>query len=138
MAEIWRGLYFGLGSFVPSHSDSKAPVGADVQVGFGPEKVPAHRLGGIQAPQLSYDHGTVFVHPGDVLRIGSLCLILVAESAAGRMYADRQPLAHAPSENVDQVDAVVAEFAVTKIPEPVPIVMDEIFMIGLHRGGPHP
>src|SRR2546423_173623 len=36
------------------------------------------------------------------------------------------------------MDAVVAELAVAKVPEPVPIVVDQILMIGLHGGGAHP
>src|SRR5436190_21818075 len=36
------------------------------------------------------------------------------------------------------MDPVVAEFAVAKIPEPVPIVVDQVLMIGLHGSGAHP
>src|SRR5438477_12261050 len=43
-----------------------------------------------------------------------------------------------PQQNINEMDAVVAEFAVAKIPEPVPIVVNEILMIGLHGGRSNP
>src|SRR5213593_4718022 len=36
------------------------------------------------------------------------------------------------------MDAVVAELAVAKVPEPVPIVVDQVLMIRLHGGRAHP
>src|SRR5437762_12651871 len=54
------------------------------------------------------------------------------------MHADWKFLAHAPSQNIDQVDPVVAELAVAEIPEPVPVVVDQILMIGLQGCGTQP
>ena len=133
VAQVRRRLHLGLGRLVPAHHDPEAAVGVDVHVGLGAEEVPAHRLGGVEPAQLSDDHGAVFVHPGDVLGIRRLPLVLVAEAAAGRMHADRQLLAHAPAQDIDQVDAVVAQLAVAEIPEPVPVVVDQVLVIRLHR-----
>src|SRR5262245_20452115 len=105
---------------------------------LGPEEVPGHRFGGVEAPELSDDRRSVLIHPRDVLGIGSFRLILIAEAAAGRVDANRKFLAHAPAQHIDEMDAVVAKLAIAKIPEPVPVVVDEILMIRLHRGGSDP
>ena len=95
-------------------------------------------LGGVESAKLANDHGAVGVGPRDVLRVGRFRLIFVAEPSAGGVNADRPGLLHAPAQNVDEVDAVIAEFAVAEVPEPVPVVVDEILVIGLHRGGSEP
>ena len=49
-----------------------------------------------------------------------------------------QLLAHAPAEDVHHVDAVVAQLAVAEIPEPVPVVVDQVLVIRLHGRGSNP
>src|SRR5262249_8653736 len=40
--------------------------------------------------------------------------------------------------DIHEMNAVVAELAVAEVPKPVPVVMDQIFVIRLHRGRSHP
>src|SRR5207253_9957860 len=43
-----------------------------------------------------------------------------------------------PAGLVDLVDALVADVAVAEVPEPVPAVMNQVFMEGLFFGRPQP
>src|SRR5450755_4752053 len=36
------------------------------------------------------------------------------------------------------MNAIVAQFAIPEVPEPMPIVMDQILVVRLHRRGTHP
>ena len=133
VVEVFGVFQFGFGSFAATDGDFEATVGFEVEVAFGAEEIPAHGFGCVETAKLADDAGAVRESPGDVLGVGCLPLILITEAAAGRADGNREPLAHAPAQDVDHVDAVVAEFAVAKIPEPVPVVVDQIFVEGLHR-----
>ena len=73
------------------------------------------------------------------LRVGRLALVLVGEAAAqapdlgGQRRALDRPAGH-----VDLVDALVADVAVAEVPEPVPVVMDQVAVVGLLGGGAEP
>lgn len=138
VVEVFGVVEFGFGSFATAYGDFEATVGFEVEVAFGTEEIPAHGFVGVEAAKLADDAGAVGKSPGDVLGVGCLALILIAEAATGGADGNREPLAHAPTENVDHVDAIVAEFAVAEIPEPVPVVVDQIFVEGLHRGRADP
>src|SRR3974390_1910709 len=52
------------------------------------------------------------------LRVGRLSLVLVPESAARRVNPHRQPLIQPPAGNIQIVNSVVSQLAVTKVPKP--------------------
>src|SRR5262245_34454154 len=54
------------------------------------------------------------------------------------MHPHRQPLPHPPPQNIDQMDTVVPQLPVPEIPKPVPVVVNEILVVRLHRSRPDP
>ena len=69
----------------------------------------------------------------DDVRVGRFLIVVEAVAAAGGGDADREIDAQAPAAQVDHVDAVVAEFAVAPVPEPVPVVMQVVGVEGPAR-----
>src|SRR5207248_8192146 len=68
-----------------------------------------------------------------------LPLVLVAEPAADAEDRARQrPVLDGPAGDVHLVNALVADVAVAEIPEPVPVVVDEVGVEVLLRRGPGP
>ena len=73
------------------------------------------------------------------LGVGRLALVVVAEPAAeaehglgeGRAAGRRARSRDQPAGDVHLVDALVADVAVAEVPEPVPVVMDEVGVIRL-------
>ena len=114
----------GFGLLVTAEENTEIAVGVEMHVALGAVKVPGHLLGGVEAAELTNHGGSVGEGPGDVLGIGSLTLILVTETTAGGADRDGKSLLHAPTEDINHMNAVVAEFAVAEIPEPVPVIGD--------------
>src|SRR5262249_15135795 len=98
---------------------------------------------GGEAADLEDELRVAVVNDGD-LGVGRLALVLVAEAAAhaddrlriGRAGSSRG--GDEPAGDVHLVDALVANVAVAEIPEPVPVVVDEVPVEGLFRRGPEP
>src|SRR5690349_5424632 len=63
---------------------------------------------------------------GDRQRIGCFLIIIVKELAAGSHDAGRSIQIENPAEPVESVNAVVAQFAGTVVPHPMPAVMEAI------------
>ena len=83
----------------------------------------------------------------DDLRVGRLALVVIAEAAAQAEDGLGEGGARAmtgtrrrdqPAGFVHLVDALVADVAVAEIPEPVPVVMDQVGVIRLLGCGPEP
>ena len=73
------------------------------------------------------------------LRVRRLALVLVAEAAAQADALVRHgPLGHRPAGNVHLMHPLVADLAVAEVPEPVPVVVNQIFVVRLLRRGPEP
>src|SRR5207244_4224324 len=83
--QVGGALDFRLRVLVAPNGNAESAVGHDVHVSLGPEEVPGHRFRGVEPAELAYDRRAVLIHPGDVLGIGSLSLVLVADTAAGRL-----------------------------------------------------
>ena len=102
---------------------------------------------GLQAADLEDELGVAVVHDGD-LGVGRLALVAIAEPAAqaedglGERRAGAVPARarsrDQPAGNVHLVDALVADVAVAEVPEPVPVVMDQVGVIRLLRGRAEP
>ena len=91
--------------------------------------------------------GVAVVHDAD-LGIGGLALVVIAEPAAqahdrlgerrAGAVAARAGGRDQPAGDVHLMDALVANIAVAEVPEPVPVVMDEIGVIRLLRSRAEP
>jgi len=80
---------------------------------------------------------TIIKH-GD-LRIRCLALIGVSKSAADADHAfGKRRTGNQPSSNIHLMYALVADVAVARVPEPVPVVMNKISVIRLKRCGSKP
>ena len=98
---------------------------------------------GLQAADLEDELGVAVVHDAD-LGVGRLALVAIAEPAAqaedglgkGRAgaVAARARGRDQPAGDVHLVDALVADVAVAEVPEPVPVVMDQVGVIRLLAG----
>ena len=80
------------------------------------------------------DRPLVFELKTDRLRIGRLLLIVEAIAAATGRDADRIVRTKAPPAQVECMDAIVAQFAVPPVPEPMPVVGDAAGHIRPSRG----
>ncbi len=114
----------GFGLFVAAEENTEIALGIEVHVALRAVEVPGHLFGGVETAELADHGGAVGEGPGDVLGVGGLALIFITEATAGGADGDRESLFHAPTEDIDHMNAVVAEFAVAKIPEPVPVIGD--------------
>src|SRR5262249_18442280 len=65
----------------------------------------------------------------DDMGVGRLLVVLEPVAASGRGDANRVVGVEAPAADVDRVDAVVAELAVAPVPEPVPVVVQDVVAI---------
>ena len=102
---------------------------------------------GLQAADLEDELGVAEVHDAD-LGVGRLPLVVIAEPAAqaddglGERRAGAVPARargrDQPAGDVHLVDALVADVAVAEVPEPVPVVMDQVGVIRLLRGRAEP
>ena len=70
--------------------------------------------------------------------VGSLRLIFGTESTSRGMSPDRETPPHHPPENIDDVNPIVAHFSIPEVPEPVPVVMDQVLVVGLIGSGSQP
>ncbi len=96
-------------------------------VGVGPE-----------AANLEDQLGGAVIEDGD-LRVGGLALVGVAEPAAQAEDRLRQSgVGDHPAGLVHLVDALVADVAVAEVPEPVPVVVDQVGVERPFRGRPQP
>ena len=59
-------------------------------------------------------------------------------SAAATSDTGRAIHAQSPTGDVERVNAVVAEFAIAPMPEPMPVVMDEVVLVRAFRRGALP
>ncbi len=93
---------------------------------------------GFQSADFEDELGLAVVEDGD-LGVGGLALVFVAESSA---QADGGfgvgGIGDSPAGFVHFVDALVADVAVAGVPEPVPVVVNEIAMEGLLGRGAQP
>ena len=92
--------------------------------------------GRAEAADLEDELRVAVVHDGD-LGVGGLPLVAIAEPAA--QADDRPGIRRAggpgrgdqPSGDVHLVDALIADVAVAEVPEPVPVVVDQVAVVGL-------
>ena len=123
-----------------------APLGIELVAGDGARlqvedvadllAVIAHSV--LQAAHLEDQLRVAVVEDGD-LRVGRLALVAVAEAAAQAEDAPRQGGAgDDPAGDVHLVHALVADVAVAEIPEPVPVVVDQVGVERLLCGRPQP
>src|SRR5262245_3417871 len=77
-----------------------------------------------QATHLEHEQRVAILEDGH-LRVRRLALVLVGEATAQTPDLGRQRCAlDRPARHIDLMDALVADVAVAKVPEPVPVVMD--------------
>src|ERR1035438_10916070 len=76
--------------------------------------------------------------PADHLRVRGLPVVPEAEPAAGGRHLRGEVHAEGPPADVDLVGAVVAGLSRSPVPEPVPVVVDEVAPVGPVGGGPLP
>ncbi len=107
----------------------------------------AVELLGLQAADLEDELGVAVVHDAD-LGVGRLALVVIAEPAAqaqdgfGESRAGAVPARAGgrdqPAGDVHLMDPLVADIAVAEVPEPVPVIMDQVGVIRLLRGRAEP
>src|SRR6185503_3519856 len=73
-------------------------------------------------------HRTAKVKSDHVV-IGCLLVVVIAELVATACHATWIVGAKSPAANVDHVHAVIAEFAGAPVPEPMPMVMNEVIAV---------
>src|SRR5205823_168744 len=87
--------------------------------------------------------GLAEVHDAD-LSVGRLPLVVIAEPAAeaehglGVSRAGTRGTRDQPAGDIHLVNALVADVAVAEVPEPVPVVMDQVLVIRLAGGRTEP
>jgi hypothetical protein len=85
---------------------------------------------GFQPADFKDELGVTVIENGD-LRVGGFSLVLVAEAATDADYAlGKRGAGDSPSSFIDFVHALIADVAVAEIPKPVPVVVDEVAVIG--------
>ena len=118
---------------IPGELREPLPLGIDRTTGNHPTLVGVEiaEITGEQSPIRELERGS--------MRVGSLGLILGTEAAPRCVGPDGgEAPPHHPPANIDDVDPVVAHFAIPKVPEPVPIVVDQVLVVGLLGGWSYP
>src|SRR4051794_834756 len=75
---------------------------------------------------------------GDGACVGRLLVVVVAELGAGGGDVRGVVDAEGPAADIDRVNAIVAELAVSPVPEIVPVVRNDVVAIGLGDGSALP
>jgi hypothetical protein len=78
---------------------------------------------GVQAAHLEHDLGVAVVESRN-LGVRRLLVVLVDVLASGRNGARWQAAAEAPARHIHLVDTLIADVAVARVPEPVPVVFE--------------
>src|SRR5208283_215555 len=101
------------------------------------------KCAGFEPPDLENELSVAIIHDRD-LRIRCLALVAIAEPAthaAHRPGIDRASSTrrrNQPARDVHLMNALVTDVAVAEIPEPVPVVMDQVGVIRLPGSRPKP
>ena len=96
------------------------------------------RAVGVAALTLPGDEFVAFKFEGGGLSVGGFLVVLDGVSAAGGGDVGGEVDAQSPAGDVEEVYAVVAQFAVVPVPEPVPVVVDSVVEQGSAGSGALP
>src|SRR5262249_27511610 len=97
----------------------------------------AEELRRLQAAHLEHELDLPVIEERD-LRVGRWPLILIPEPPPEAHHRFRKPHAEAPARHVHLVHALVSNVAVSRVPHPVPVVVDQVLMERLLGGWPEP
>src|SRR5690606_31860519 len=84
------------------------------------------------------DRRLVLELEGDDVRVGSLLIVVEPEPAARGADSARVIDPESPAAEVDHMHAVVSDLARSPVPEPMPVVMDDVVLVRAARRGPLP
>src|SRR6202030_2253655 len=76
----------------------------------------------VSSANLHYHLGSVVEPVGNQLRVGSLPLVFITKTSTGGIDLGRQSLVQTPPRDIDIVNAVVSQLAVSEVPKPMPVI----------------